>query len=69
MLQAHAATSVSCPLSIPRAISVFVRRECSFYLLVHVVVSMLGEMGLAQGDTLHGRPGNNIASVWGSLLH
>ncbi|XP_034503524.1 low-density lipoprotein receptor-related protein 8-like isoform X1 [Ailuropoda melanoleuca] len=65
--QAHG--SHLCLLSPVHPISVFVRRECSFYLLVHVVVSMLGEMGLAQGEALHGRPGNNIASVLGSLLH
>ena len=67
MLQALVATYVSCPPSIPRAISVFVQRECFFYLLVHVVVSLLGEMGLALGVTFHGRPGNNVASILGSI--
>lgn len=65
--QVLAATYVSCPPSIPRAISVFVQRGCFFYLRAHVVVSMLGEMGLASEGTFHGMSGNNVASVFGSI--
>lgn len=67
MRQALVATCVSCPPSIPRAISVFVQRECLFYLLVLVVVSILGEMGLAQGDMFYDSHGNNIASIFVSI--
>lgn len=45
----------------------FVQRGCFFYLRAHVVVSMLGEMGLASEGTFHGRSGNNVASVFGSI--
>jgi len=51
MFQVLAATCVSCPLSIPRVISVFVQRGCFFYLPEHVVVRMVGEVGLAQEAT------------------
>ena len=51
MFQVLAATCVSCPLSIPRAISVFVQRGCFFYLPARVVVRMVGEVGLAQEAT------------------
>lgn len=45
----------------------FVQRECLFYLLVLVVVSILGKMGLAQGDMFYDSPGNNIASIFVSI--
>ena len=68
MFQVLVATCVSSPPSIPRAISVFVQRGCFFYLLARVLVSTLGVMGLAQGGTFHGRPGNNVASISGSVI-
>lgn len=64
MFQVLAATCVSCPPSIPRAISVFVQRGCFFYLPARVVVRMLGEVGLAQEATFCGRSGNNITSIF-----
>lgn len=68
MFQDLVATYVSCPLSFPRAISVFVQRECFFYLPVHVVVSMVVEMGSGQGVTFCGGPEKNVASVFGSII-
>lgn len=67
VLQVLVATCVSCPLSIPRGISVPVQRECLFYLLVLVVVSMLGEMGWAQGGIFCDSAGNNIACIFVSI--